>query len=262
MNGAMATVLAVDDEEDILTIIRHNLEREGHRVLTAPNGDEALEIVRKERPDVVVLDVMMPGTDGWGVLNRIKAEREELATIPVLMLTARSADEDRIRGGIEGAIRYLTKPFSPRALCDEVRQALEGEPEPVKRRKVQKESLSQLARLEKRTSQGPSRRKPAAEEQGAAPRVTRLEHVPAADTDNYQLRSVRDRLDQLSSKQLELLHALEGSDTVSQAAADLGVSRSNVYASLRRISRKLGVRSVPELLAIVRTGELFRPSPA
>jgi len=256
----MATVLAVDDEEDILTIIRHNLEREGHRVLTAPNGDRALEIVREEKPDVVVLDVMMPGTDGWGVLNLIKAEREELATIPVLMLTARAADEDRIRGGIEGAIRYLTKPFSPRDLCSEVRAALEGEPEPVKRRKVQKESLTQLARLEKRTSQGPRRKTEDAAAGG--PRVTRLEHVPAAESDNYQIRSVRERLDQLSPKQLELLHALEGSDTVSQAASDLSVSRSNVYASLRRISRKLGVRSVPELLAIVRTGELFKSSSA
>ena len=259
----MATVLAVDDEQDILTIIRHNLEREGHRVLTAPNGDEALAIVREEKPDVVVLDVMMPGTDGWGVLNMIKAEREELATIPVLMLTARAADEDRIRGGIEGAIRYLTKPFSPRDLCSEVAAALEGEPEPVKRRKVQKESLSQLARLEKKSSQG-TRRRSADDTSTTAtgPHVTRLEHVPAAETDNYQIRSVRERLDQLSPKQLELLHALEGSDTVSQAASDLGVSRSNVYASLRRISRKLGVRSVPELLAIVRTGELFKPSPA
>jgi DNA-binding response OmpR family regulator len=258
----MATVLAVDDEEDILTIIRHNLEREGHRVLTAPNGDRALELVREEKPDVVVLDVMMPGTDGWGVLNLIKAEREELATIPVLMLTARAADEDRIRGGIEGAIRYLTKPFSPRDLCSEVAAALEGEPEPVKRRKVQRESLAQLARLEKKSSPGTRRRATADEIATAGPHVTRLEHVPAADTDNYQIRSVRDRLDQLSPKQLELLHALEGSDTVSQAASDLGVSRSNVYASLRRISRKLGVRSVPELLAIVRTGELFRTSPA
>jgi len=258
----MATVLAVDDEQDILTIIRHNLEREGHRVLTAPNGDRALEIVREEQPDVVVLDVMMPGTDGWGVLNMIKSEREELATIPVLMLTARAADEDRIRGGIEGAIRYLTKPFSPRDLCSEVAAALEGEPEPVKRRKVQTESLSQLARLEKKSSPGTRRRSSADETIAAGPHVTRLEHVPAAESDNYQIRSVRERLDQLSPKQLELLRALEGSDTVSQAASDLGVSRSNVYASLRRISRKLGVRSVPELLAIVRTGELFRPSPA
>src|SRR5438067_3235323 len=254
----MATVLAVDDEEDIRTILRHNLEREGHRVLTAPNGDRALEIVRDEQPDVVVLDVMMPGTDGWGVLNRIKAEREELANIPVLMLTARAADEDRIRGGIEGAIRYLTKPFSPRDLCAEVAAALEGEPEPVKRRKVQKDSLTQLARLEKKSSPG-TRRSSTDDSATVGPHVTRLEHVPAAETDSYQIRSVRDRLDQLSPKQLELLHALEGSDTVRQAAADLGVSRSNVYASLRRVSRQLGVRSVPELLAIVRTGELFRP---
>src|SRR5438132_9063009 len=250
----MATVLAVDDEEDILTIIGHNLEQEGHRVLTAPDGDRALEIVRDVHPDVVVLDVMMPGTDGWGVLNRIKAESEDLARIPVLMLTARGADEDRIRGGIEGAIRYLTKPFSPRALCDEVRQALEGEPEPVKRKKVQRESLTQLARLEKRTSEP---KRPPAEEQAPGPRMTRLEHPPAPESDPYQLRSVRDRLEQLSPKQRDLLKALEGSDTVSQAAVDLGVSRSNVYASLRRSSRKLGVRSVPELLAIVRTGELF-----
>src|SRR5436305_919030 len=256
----MATVLAVDDEQDILTIIQHNLEREGRRVLTAPNGERALEIVREEKPDVVVLDVMMPGTDGWGVLNMIKAEREELAAIPVLMLTARAADEDRIRGGIEGAIRYLTKPFSPRDLCSEVAAALEGEPEPIKRRKVQKESLAQLARLEKKSSPGGSRRRTTDESTTAGPHVTRLEHVPSAESDNYQIRSVRDRLDQLSPKQLELLHALEGSDTVSAAASDLGVSRSNVYASLRRISRKLGVRSVPELLAIVRTGELFRTS--
>jgi len=123
---------------------------------------------------------------------------------------------------------------------------------------VQKESLTQLARLEKRTSQGPRRK--TEDTAAGGPRVTRLEHVPAAESDNYQIRSVRERLDQLSSKQLELLHALEGSDTVSQAASDLSVSRSNVYASLRRISRKLGVRSVPELLAIVRTGELFKPS--
>jgi len=251
----MATVLAVDDEEDILTIIRHNLEQEGHRVLTAPDGDRALEIVKEERPDVVVLDVMMPGTDGWAVLNQIKAQSEDLSRIPVLMLTARGADEDRIRGGIEGAIRYLTKPFSPRALCEEVRQALEGEPEPMKRKKVQRDSLTQLARLEKRTSE-PTRAS-AAEPQAPGPRMTRLEHTPAAEGDPYQLRSVRDRLEQLSPKQRDLLRALEGSDTVSQAATDLGVSRSNVYASLRRISRKLGVRSVPELLAIVRTGELF-----
>ena len=258
----MATVLAVDDEEDIRTIIKVNLEREGHRVLTAEGGEQALELVREEPPDVIVLDVMMPGTDGWEVLRQLKSQTGR-SDIPVLMLTARTADEDRIRGGIEGAIRYLTKPFTPRALSDEVRRALEGEPEPVKRRKVQRESLTQLARLEKRTSK-PSEaapRSPAGDEQ-RGPHVTRLERTPDREAESFLLRSARERLGELSDKQRDLLQALEHAPSVSQAAADLGVSRSNVYASLRRISRKLGVRSVPELLTIVRTGELFRSASA
>ena len=253
----MATVLAVDDEEDILTIIRHNLEREGHRVLTAPDGDRALELVRQERPDVVVLDVMMPGTDGWGVLKRIKAESEELSTIPVLMLTARSTDEDRIRGGIEGAIRYLTKPFSPRA-------AATRWPRPSK----ESLSLSSGARSSASRFRNWPDSRSGRRRADPAPGLQRKARPPlpgsrawstcrAASPTATSCGRCAQRLDQLSAKQLELLHALEGSDTVSQAATDLGVSRSNVYASLRRISRKLGVRSVPELLAIVRTGELF-----
>src|SRR5947209_17429334 len=103
----MAKVLAVDDEEDILHIIRVNLERDGHEVITARDGDEAIERVRRERPDLVVLDIRMPGTDGWGVLSRIKSEANvDVSTIPVIMLTGHAMDaESRIRGGIEGAIR-------------------------------------------------------------------------------------------------------------------------------------------------------------
>jgi DNA-binding response OmpR family regulator len=194
----MATVLAVDDEEDIRTIIKVNLEREGHRVLTADGGEQALELVREEPPDVIVLDVMMPGTDGWEVLRQIKGQ-EQGSDIPVLMLTARTADEDRIRGGIEGAIRYLTKPFTPRALSDEVRRALEGEPEPVKRRKVQRDSLTQLARLEKRSSkpaESTAHLQPDDEQRG--PHVTRLERTPAPEADSFLLRSARERLTDLS----------------------------------------------------------------
>ena len=256
----MATVLAVDDEEDIRTIIKVNLEREGHRVLTADGGEQALELVRQEPPDVIVLDVMMPGTDGWEVLRQLKGQKQG-SDIPVLMLTARTTDEDRIRGGIEGAIRYLTKPFTPRALSDEVRRALEGEPEPVKRRKVQRESLTQLARLEKRTSK-PAEARTQADDEQRGPHVTRLERTPVPEPESFLLRSARERLGELSDKQRDLLLALEHAPSVSQAAADLGVSRSNIYASLRRISRKLGVRSVPELLTIVRTGELFKSASA
>src|SRR4051812_43476927 len=146
----MATVLVVDDEADILELIRVNLELDGHDVMTALGGQQALDQVRDRHPDCILLDVMMPGMDGWTVLGRIKAETDvDISHIPVLMVTARDAEEARIRGGIEGAIRYVTKPFSPSVLRDEVRDALGGDPEPVKRRKVQHESLEHLARIEK-----------------------------------------------------------------------------------------------------------------
>lgn len=244
----MARVLVVDDEADICELVRVNLELDGHEVVTALGGEEALERVAEAPPDLILLDVMMPGMDGWTVLARLKESEPAVATIPVLMVTARTAQEDRIRGGIEGAIRYITKPFSPTELRDEVRAALVGEPEPVKRRRVQKESLEQLARLEKGQS--------AATGPAVRPRLTRLEHVPEARTEPPTLREVRQRTAELSPKQQELLQTLRGTRSVSEAAAALGVSRSNVYASLRRIGRKLGTRSVPELLALVRRGEL------
>src|SRR3954447_16183864 len=132
----MATVLIVDDEADILELIKVNLELDGHRVLTALGGGEALVRVKEESPDLILLDVMMPGVDGWTVLGQIKAEADiDVASIPVLMVTARAAQEDRIRGGIEAAIRYIPKPFSPMELRQEVRDALDGDPEPVRRRK-------------------------------------------------------------------------------------------------------------------------------
>ena len=246
----MATVLAVDDDDDILEIIRVNLELEGHEVLLARSGAEALELVRRQPPDLVLLDIMMPGIDGWDVLARLKSDHELGATtVPVLMLTALTADDDRVRGGIEGAICYLTKPFHPSVLCAEVNRVLEGDPEPVRRKQVQQESLAALARMEKGA---------AATRDAVHPRLTRLERVREPQAQPPHLRVVRERMGALSPKQRELLEALHGSASVSQAAADLRVSRSNVYASLRRISRKLGTRSVGELLALIREGELLR----
>src|SRR4029079_3026351 len=99
----MATVLAVDDEPDILEIVKVNLELEGHTVLVARSGAEAIELVRRTVPDLVLLDIMMPGTDGWDVLARRKRDPElHATTVPVVMLTALSAADDRLRGGIEG----------------------------------------------------------------------------------------------------------------------------------------------------------------
>jgi DNA-binding response OmpR family regulator len=240
----MATILVVDDEPDIRALVQLNLELDGHRVITAANGAEALELIADEVPDVMLLDLMMPEVDGWTVLETIKAASDlDVNRIPVLMLTANDAADTRVRGGIEGAIKFMTKPFSPANLRDEVRAALEGDPEPTKRRKAQQAALEQLARIEKGSENDLLMPRP---------HITRLEHRPTAATEPKQVVAAREKLSTLTDKQRELLSRLASAASVSDAATDLGVSRSNVYASLRRISRKLGVPSVPELLGLVR----------
>lgn len=248
----MATILVVDDEPDIRQLVQLNLELDGHRVITAANGNEALALLGGDLPDVMLLDLNMPELDGWAVLQRIKeAGDADVSRIPVLMLTAYDTADNRVRGGIEGAIRYLTKPFSPTALRDEIRDAIEGDPEPVKRRRAQQAALEQLARMEKggdgMASSAPTTR----------PHLTRLEHRPSPAPEPKQLLDARGKLDDLTDKQRDLLDRLASAPSVSDAANDLGVSRSNVYASLRRISRKLGIASVPDLLVLVRDGTLL-----
>src|SRR5699024_1851965 len=100
--GGGRKVLTVDDEPDVLLLCRVNLEFEGYEVVEASDGEEAMHKLREERPDVVLLDVMMPKMDGWQVLRAIKAD-EEVAATPVVMLTAKVQDQDQIRGWSEGA---------------------------------------------------------------------------------------------------------------------------------------------------------------
>ena len=244
----MATILVVDDEPDILTLVQLNLELDGHTVVTAGNGAEALELIADEVPDIMLLDLMMPEVDGWTVLETIKAAADlDVNRIPVLMLTANDAADAKIRGGIEGAIRYLTKPFSPNQLRRDVLEALAGAPEPEQRRKAQQTALEHLARLEKGDESSDT---------APRPHITRLEHRPVAAAQPKIVQEARERLASLTDKQTELLQRLATAPSVSDAANELGVSRSNVYASLRRISRKLGVSSVPDLLRLVRDGTL------
>jgi len=110
MSGAQRTVLAVDDEHDIIEMLVLLLEGEGYRVRTASGGREAMEILRAERPDLVLLDIMMPETDGHQVCRFIR-EQERLADVPVLMLTAKNDIEHIAQSLEEGADGFIVKPF-------------------------------------------------------------------------------------------------------------------------------------------------------
>jgi DNA-binding response OmpR family regulator len=116
----VTTVLVVDDEPIVREVVVSYLRREGYRTLEAGDGDRALELVERERPDLVVLDLMLPGTDGLSVCRRIRSRSD----LPVIMLTARGEEADRIVGLELGADDYVTKPFSPRELAARVRTVL------------------------------------------------------------------------------------------------------------------------------------------
>jgi two-component system, OmpR family, KDP operon response regulator KdpE len=113
-------ILVVDDEPAIVRLVRAKLQADGFAVITAGSGEEALETLERERPDLVVLDLMMPGIDGFETLRRIRAGRQT----PVILLTARSGDADKLRGLEGGADDYLTKPFNPDELAARVTAVL------------------------------------------------------------------------------------------------------------------------------------------
>ncbi len=120
-HGRMArqarTVLVVDDEQRIAEAVAMNLELEGYQVITAAGGQEAIEKVTRDIPDLVILDVMMPDMDGFETLRRIR----EFSTTPIIMLTVRGDEGDRVRGLDLGADDYVTKPFSPKELVSRAR---------------------------------------------------------------------------------------------------------------------------------------------
>ena len=120
-------VLIADDEPNIVVSLEFLMKREGHRVSVARNGDSALEAIRRDRPDLVLLDVMMPGRSGFEVCQAVRAD-ESLAGVKILMLSAKGRDTDLAKGQALGADGYITKPFSTRELADTVRRMLEGGP--------------------------------------------------------------------------------------------------------------------------------------
>lgn len=120
-------ILVVDDEKDILELIDYNLSKNGYRVKTATTGEEALELIKENDYDLIILDLMLPGIDGFDITKIIKADKHK-SSIPIVMVTAKSDEADKVAGLEIGADHYVTKPFSPRELLAIVKATLRRKP--------------------------------------------------------------------------------------------------------------------------------------
>jgi len=120
-------ILVVDDEKDILELIDYNLTKNGYRVKTVTSGEDALELVKENDYDLIILDLMLPGVDGFDICKMIKADKQK-ANIPIVMVTAKADEADKVAGFEIGADHYVTKPFSPRELLAIVKATLRRKP--------------------------------------------------------------------------------------------------------------------------------------
>lgn len=251
----MARLLVVDDEPDLRELLRVSLRMAGHEVAVAADGRKGLTLAIEARPDVVLLDVMMPGMDGWAVLSALKSSPDAaVSAIPVIMLTALGDDLDVVRGGIEGALRYLTKPFALAELRAAVDDAVIGAPEPERRQAAQRAALAHLARLE---------RGPGAPAAGARPRMSRMEPVSggqsAAEVPTESLSwPPWLRSDRLTGRDHDVLDVIVTSGTMNEARERLNVSRSYLYTRLRRVAAKLDFQSGPALVQALRAAKAVR----
>ena len=123
-------ILVVDDEEDILELVRYNLTREGYNVLCASTGEEGLNKAKSKLPDLIILDLMLPGIDGLDVARSLKNDNNT-KNIPIIMLTAKGEEADVVTGLEMGADDYISKPFSPRILTARVKAVLRRKSKPV-----------------------------------------------------------------------------------------------------------------------------------
>lgn len=136
----MKRILIVEDEKDIIEMIRYNLEKDHYNVLAADKGKEAILLAKRERPDLIILDLMLPDIDGFEVCKLLK-NNELTRRIPIVMLTAKSREADKVAGLELGADDYLTKPFSPRELTARIKAVLRRGELPGKSEKIEHENL-------------------------------------------------------------------------------------------------------------------------
>lgn len=224
-------ILIVEDEPDLAGLVEVNLSLAGYDVVVAPTGEDGLAAIERHPPDAVLLDVMLPGIDGWSVLRTVK-EDPAAEDLPVVMLTALSAERDLIRGHLQGAVEYLTKPFEMRRLLATVEAVLRP-PSPEEladRRERTRTMLRRLAELDSGRSAD-----------GDQVRLSALERTPERERTAERTATSEQiaGLATLTEKQRWLASALGAGWPARRVAEHLDVSRSNVYATRRRVARRL-----------------------
>jgi EAL domain-containing protein (putative c-di-GMP-specific phosphodiesterase class I)/DNA-binding NarL/FixJ family response regulator len=210
------------------------------------SGGEAFAQLAESTFDVLVLDVRLPDMEGWEILSALKSSEDEArSSIPVLILSGSGSPMDRIRGAIEGAVEYVTKPFSASRLNERIASLLDGTPEPELRRRVQQQALLALAKLERRTTP------PTASEPDTREPERRPERAPSKVDD-----PAWEAIERLNPGQQDMLCAVSQSDTIGEAAQRLGVSPAAVAARLRSIATRLGMEGTTELVGFVRRADI------
>lgn len=249
-----ATLLVIDEPRERVERWRPELEASGYRIVSSePDGAGEIRLAGN-LPDVIVLAAPSAECRAWDVLGALRRAGSGLGTVPVVVIVEAGALEDGLRGAIEGAVRCLAEPVEPGALraALDVVLAPDAPPQPEQQRRSRQRALEVLARIEARG---------AASDDDVHPRLvhlTRLEHGPIRSTASDPSADARSRLGTLTAKQRSLLSLVEAEGGVTAAAARLETSRGNVYAGLRRIVHRLGIRDTGELLRLLGTGDLLR----
>lgn len=240
----MARRLVVDAARERVEAWRPALEAAGY-------------LIAEAEPDAIVLAVLDPDSTAWAAFDALRPASLGDEGVPVVAIVSPGALEDGLRAAIEGAVRCLAEPVDAGVLVQtlDVVLALDAPAPAEQRRRARQRALSVLARIEARGAASDD------DDQPRSVHLTRLEHLHgsgAMGAANEAGAEARRRLPALTTKQRGLLHVVEAEGSVAAAAARLGTSRGNVYAGLRRIVHRLGLRDTAELLRLVSSGELLR----
>lgn len=249
----MPVVCMIDDPRERVEQWRPGLAQAGYDVEAVSDSGEVRLPAR--RPDAIVLGAPSGTCRAWDVLAMLRGAERDVATVPVVLIVEAGALEDGLRGAIEGAVRCIAEPVEVDTLVAVLDAVLARDalPQREQQRRARQRALEVLARIEARGA--------AADDDDVHPRLvhlTRLEHGPIRSTDPDPVADARRRLGVLTPKQRALLALVEAEGGVTAAAARLDTSRGNVYAGLRRIVHRLGMRDTRELLRLLDNGELLR----